>query len=59
VWPFKEDVKELTVIQDTYDLTITLLFFPDEAPNRFIQQDRKPELIDTFEKFNPSLKRTF
>jgi hypothetical protein len=59
IWPFKEDVKEMTVIRDTYDLTITLLLFPDEAPNRFAQLEEEPELMDTFQKFNytPSEKK--
>lgn len=54
VWPFKEDVKEMTVLRDTYDLSISLLLFPDEVPNRFALQEEEPELMDTFEKFNPS-----
>lgn len=54
VWPFKEDVKEMTVLRDTYDLSISLLLFPDEAPNRFAQLEEESELMDTFEKFNTS-----
>jgi hypothetical protein len=57
IWPFKEEVKEMTVLADTYDLTITLLIFSDEAPNRFAQFDEEPELMDTFEKFDSKSKQ--
>lgn len=59
IWPFKEDVKEMTVIRDTYDLTITLLLFPDEPPNRFAQREEEPSEMDIFERPCPPSSRTF
>lgn len=47
---FKEDVHEMTVVADSYEMTITLLLFPDESPNRWDCQEAEPELVDTFEK---------
>lgn len=51
VWPFNEDVREMTVNADTYDMTITLLLFSDEASGRMIQPDDGDELMDTYDKF--------
>ncbi len=56
IWPFKEDVREMTLNADIYEMTITLLIFPDDAPNRWAQQDEEPELMDTFEKFNEKIR---
>ena len=56
---FKEDVREMTVIADSYEMTITLLLFPDDAPNRWVQQDEEPELMDTFEKFQFQEERSW
>lgn len=56
---FKEDIREMTVVADTYEMTITLLLFPDEAPNRWDRQEEEPELMDTFEKFQFKEERTW
>lgn len=53
---FKEDVREMTVVADSYEMTITLLLFPDDAPSRWAQQEEEPELMDTFEKFETAAK---
>ena len=55
VWRKDEPVKELTVFSDKFDLVITLLIFPDEAPNRFIQDEEEPKLMDTYQKFTNNL----
>jgi len=46
VWPFNEDVREMTVDADTYDMTITLLLFSDDAPNKFYVSSEEDELED-------------
>lgn len=51
VWPFKERVHEMTLNADTYDMTITLLLFPDNAPSRWEQEEEEPELMDSYENF--------
>jgi hypothetical protein len=51
VWWKNEPVKEFTIFSDRHDITISLLLFPDDAPNKWIQQDEEPELMDSFEKF--------
>ena len=51
VWWKNEPLKELTIFSDRHDITISLLLFPDDAPNRWIQQDEEPEIMDSFEKF--------
>lgn len=48
VWPFKEKIKEMTLLADNYDMTISLLLFDDHAP--FRQFDEVAE--DTFDHFN-------
>lgn len=58
IWPFNEDVREMTVNADTYEMTITLLLFPDDAPNRWAQQEEESELMDTYEKFTGIKKVT-
>jgi len=55
VWRKNEPVKELTVFSDKFDLVITLLIFPDEAPSQFIQDEEEPELMDTYQKFTNNL----
>jgi hypothetical protein len=40
IWPFKEEVHEMTVHADTYDMTITLLVFPKHAPSSHWEQDK-------------------
>ncbi|MEQ1789339.1 MAG: ImmA/IrrE family metallo-endopeptidase [Rickettsiales bacterium] len=49
---FNEEAHEMSLIADSYDMTISLLIFPDDAPNKWIQQDEEPELMDSFEKFS-------
>lgn len=49
VWPFKEDVQEFTLLADSYDMTITLLVFNDQAPFRY--GDDAPEEKDSFDRF--------
>lgn len=52
VWPFKEDVLEMTVLADSYDMTITLLLFSDDRPNRFAcYEDDDDDLMDTYQRF--------
>lgn len=51
VWPFPEDVHEMTLNADFYDMSITLLIFPDDAPYRWAQNDEEPALMDTYDKF--------
>lgn len=41
VWPFKEEVYEMTVHADVYDITITLLLFPKNAPLLWEQSDEE------------------
>ncbi len=50
VWPFNEAVKEMTILADSYDMTISLLLFDDYAPHR-IFEDAPPE-EDAFDHFN-------
>ena len=51
VWGFNEEVSEMSIIADSYDMTISLLLFSDDAPSRFAQEEEKSELMDTFDKF--------
>lgn len=58
VWPFKEDVREMTVLADSYDMTITLLLFSDDPPNRFAYHDDEDSgLMDAYQKFQQQDKR--
>ena len=51
IWPFKEEVREMTVHADTYDMTITLLVFPKHASSRWEQNEEDPEAFDTYDNF--------
>ena len=49
VWPFKEGVREMTILADSYDMTISLLLFDDDAPARDFGEEAEEE--DTFDRF--------
>ena len=51
IWPFKEEVREMTVHADTYDMTITLLIFPQHAPPQWDQKEEESREFDTYDKF--------
>ncbi|MGH1457226.1 MAG: ImmA/IrrE family metallo-endopeptidase [Alphaproteobacteria bacterium] len=51
VWPFKEDVQEMTVHADTYDMTITLLVFPKHASRQWSEDEEEPEPYDSYDNF--------
>jgi Zn-dependent peptidase ImmA (M78 family) len=38
VWPFAEQVKEMTVLADKYDATISLLLFDDNPPSKYSER---------------------
>ena len=57
VWPFKEEVREMTVHADSYDMTITLLIFPKHAPSRWEQDEEEPESFDSYDNFISFNKR--
>jgi hypothetical protein len=59
VWPFKEEVQEMTLSAGTYDMTITLLLFPNKAPSQWERQEEEPELTDTFDRFQSQAVRTW
>jgi uncharacterized protein DUF955 len=50
VW-FREDVREMTIFADQYDLAISLLVLPNEARTVWQGVDREQ---DTFDRFNAS-----
>lgn len=52
IWPFKEGVREMTLLADSYDMTISLLLFDDRAPVRYFGEEAEEE--DTFDRFNRS-----
>lgn len=52
VWPFKEGVREMTLLADSYDMTISLLLFDDRAPVRYFGEEAEEE--GTFDRFNRS-----
>ncbi len=52
VWVGNEEVHEMTIIAQQGDMTISLLLYPNIAPARYAEQDKEPELMDTFEKFH-------
>ena len=49
VWPFREGVRESTLLADAYDTTISLLLFSDEVPIRYFGEETPEE--DTFDRF--------
>lgn len=51
VWPFEEDVREMTVHADTYDMTITLLVFPKHGSRQFNRDEEEPEPFDSYDNF--------
>ena len=52
VWPGNEDVHEMTIFSSTNEMTITLLLYPDDAPNKRWAHDLdEPEEQDTYDRF--------
>lgn len=51
VWPFKEDVQEMTLHADTYDMTITLLVFSKRASHQWTENEEEPEPYDSYDNF--------
>jgi hypothetical protein len=52
IWPGQEEVHEMTILGKKGDMTVSLLLYPDDAPNRFAQADDNEDgLMDTYEKF--------
>ncbi len=52
VWPGNEDVHEMTIFSPTNEMTITLLLYPDDAPNKRWARDLdEPEEQDTYDRF--------
>lgn len=51
VWPFKEEVREMTIHADTYDMTITLLLFSKHPPVCREQDDEEYKEFDTYDNF--------
>ena len=51
VWPFKEDVQEMTLHAETYDMTITLLVFPKDMPPRWNEDEEEPKSFDAYDNF--------
>lgn len=57
IWPFKEEVREMTVHADTYDMTITILLFPKHAPSFWKQDNEEYKEFDVFDNFVSFEKR--
>lgn len=57
IWPFNEDVREMTIVADSYDMTITLLMFSDDPPNKFAYHEDGNGLMDTYQKFQQQNNR--
>ena len=57
IWPFKEEVREMTVHADTYDMTITLLLFPKHVQAGWKQDEEEPGEFDTYDNFMAFNKR--
>ena len=51
VWWKTEPVREMTVFSNQFDLVISLLIFPNEAPNRWADNEEGSELFDSFDNF--------
>jgi hypothetical protein len=51
VWSPRESVLESVVFADSYDMTISLLIYPKDAPSRWEDPEDKSELMDTYEAF--------
>jgi Zn-dependent peptidase ImmA (M78 family) len=49
IWPFREGVREATLLADAYDTTISLLLFSDDTPVRDFGEEAPEE--DTFDRF--------
>ena len=52
IWQGQEEVREMTILGKKGDMTVSLLLYPDDPPNRFAQADDDDGgLMDTYEKF--------
>ena len=43
---------ESAVFSEYHDMTLSLLIYPAEAPNRWSERSLEVDLMDTFEVFN-------
>lgn len=51
IWNRREPVFESVVFDEYRDLTLSLLIYPAEGPDRWRGNDEEPQLMDTFEAF--------
>ena len=51
VWQGDEEVHEMTILARQGEMTISLLIYPDDAPNKWAQEDDEPEPFDSFDQF--------
>jgi hypothetical protein len=52
VWNQKESVLESVVFADSHDMTISLLIYPKDGPERWAGPEEQSEIMDTYEAFN-------
>lgn len=57
VWLGDEEVHEMTILARQGEMTISLLMYPDDAPNKWVQDEDEPEPFDSFDKFTDFEKR--
>lgn len=58
VWPGDEEVHEMTILARQGKMSISLLMYPDDAPNKWAQDKDEPEPFDSFDKFMDFDRRT-
>lgn len=48
---------EMTILARQGEMTISLLMYSDDAPNKWVQDDEELEPFDSFDKFTDFEKR--
>ncbi|MCE7886664.1 MAG: ImmA/IrrE family metallo-endopeptidase [Alphaproteobacteria bacterium PRO2] len=54
VWNANEEVQEMTIFADQHEMTISLLLYPKDAPNKVYEEDEGDGLEDTYTRFTKS-----
>jgi|TARA_R110000850_G_scaffold14619_6_gene46443 hypothetical protein len=51
IWPVQSDVREMAILADNYEMTISLLVFDDAPPNNFgFEEDVDDDVYDRFSR---------
>jgi hypothetical protein len=51
IWVGNEEVREMTAFSKQNQMSISLLLYPDDAPDKWDKDLEEPEELDTYDQF--------